>query len=122
MVHDREGSKKVFKGVKSANNKVSNNHKRSRKGDPPIMRKSLHALAAMLIAAIFTTAAYAAESHAAAAPAGVVNINTADAAQLALLPPVGAKAAPLIVDYRKELSAFNTSSALIRTQHFPDQH
>ncbi len=82
------------------------------------MRKSLHALAAMLIVAIFTTAAYAAESHAAAAPAGVVNINTADAAQLALLPRVGAKAAQRIVDYRKEHGAFKTTSDLMQVKGF----
>jgi len=85
------------------------------------MRKSLHALAAMLIVAIFTTAAYAAESHAAAAPAGVVNINTADAAQLALLPRVGAKAAQRIVDYRKEHGAFKTTSDLMQVKGFGDK-
>ncbi len=85
------------------------------------MQKSLHALAAMFLVAIFTTAAFAAESHAAAAPAGVVNINTADAAQLAFLPRVGAKAAQRIIDYRKEHGAFKTTSDLMQVKGFGDK-
>jgi competence protein ComEA len=75
----------------------------------------------MLIMAIFTTAAVAAESHAAAAPAGVVNINTADAAQLAFLPRVGTKAAQRIIDYRKEHGAFKTTSDLMQVKGFGDK-
>lgn len=49
---------------------------------------------------------------AAPAPTGVVNINTADAAHLAFLPRVGAKAAERIVAYRTEHGPFAKASDL----------
>jgi competence protein ComEA len=89
------------------------------------MRKSLNAVVAMLFIALFTTlstAAFAAETHAAApAPTGVVNINTADGAQLALLPRVGVKAAQRIIDYRKEHGAFKKTSDLMQVKGFGEK-
>jgi len=92
------------------------------------MRKSLYAIAAMLFIA-FTSAAQAAEtqstnsttSHAAVTAAGVVNLNSADAAQLALLPRVGAKAAQRIIDYRKEHGAFKKTSDLMQVKGFGEK-
>lgn len=52
---------------------------------------------------------------------GVVNINTADAAQLANLPRVGAKAAQKIVDYRKEHGSFQKTSDLMQVKGFGEK-
>ncbi len=61
-------------------------------------------VAACLMAAIPNAALRAQSSSTAAAkPAGpTVNINTADAAGLAVLPGIGAKTADLIVAYRQK--------------------
>ena len=89
------------------------------------MRKSLNAFLAMLFIALFTPAAFGAESHPSAAPAtapaGVVNINTAEVAQLALLPRVGAKAAQRIVAYRKEHGSFAKTSDLMQVKGFGEK-
>ena len=84
------------------------------------MRKSLHAILAMLFVAIFTSAAFAAASPA-TTPSGVVNINTADTAELAKLPRVGLKAAQRIVDYRKEHGAFAKTSDLMQVKGFGEK-
>ena len=54
----------------------------------------------------------------AAAPAGVVNINTADAAQLANLPRVGMKVAQRIIDYRTAHGPFARTSDLMQVKGF----
>ena len=51
-------------------------------------------------------------------PAGVVNINTADAAQLANLPRVGMKVAQRIVDYRTAHGPFASTSDLMQVKGF----
>jgi competence protein ComEA len=58
-----------------------------------------------------------------AAPAGgsqqgVVNINTADAAQLSLLPRVGEKAAQRIIEYRTQNGPFKKTSDLMQVKGF----
>lgn len=54
---------------------------------------------------------------AAAAPKGnAVNINSADAAQLALLPRVGPSVAQRIVDYRKKNGPFKSTDDLMLVQ------
>lgn len=68
------------------------------------MRKSLNTL--LFVLSLLTAVSMpvvAADASAAEAPAaaGVININTADAAQFALLPRVGEKAGARIVEYRK---------------------
>lgn len=89
------------------------------------MRKS-HPIV-VLIASLFllaTTSAFAADvdsapgagSGSAPTVSGVVNINTAEAAQLALLPRVGAKAAQRIVEYRKEHGPFRKTSDLMQVK------
>src|SRR5436309_3029529 len=86
------------------------------------MRKSLNAILAVLVIALCSTAAFAAENHAlVATPAGVVNLNTAEVAQLALLPRVGMKAAQRIVDYRKEHGAFKKTSDLMQVKGFGEK-
>ncbi|HEX8171767.1 MAG TPA: helix-hairpin-helix domain-containing protein [Thermoanaerobaculia bacterium] len=83
------------------------------------MRKSLHIVTVALLMAAFAGAALADAEPAgepAAAPAGVVNINTADAAQLALLPRVGEKVAQRIVDYRGQHGTFKKTSELMQVK------
>ena len=79
------------------------------------MRKSLHIVTLALILAAIGTVAMADE---AAAPSGVVNINSADAAQLALLPRVGEKAAQRIIEYRTEHGPFKKTSDLMQVKGF----
>ncbi|HEX8252545.1 MAG TPA: helix-hairpin-helix domain-containing protein [Thermoanaerobaculia bacterium] len=69
------------------------------------MRKLLFGLA-LFVLTLTTTA------MAETVPAGVVNINTADVAQLSLLPRIGEKAAQRIVDYRTEHGPFRSVSDL----------
>ena len=54
----------------------------------------------------------------ATAPAGVVNINTADAAQLSNLPRVGMKVAQRIVEYRTAHGPFARTSDLMQVKGF----
>lgn len=80
------------------------------------MRKSLHILTLSLIVLTFASAAFADAAPAGDSPAGVVNINTADAAQLALLPRVGEKAAARIIEYRTEHGPFKKTSELMQVK------
>ena len=64
-------------------------------------------LAGLVLAALPTFAAEARR---------VVNINTADAAQLALLPRVGPSVAQKIVDFRKENGPFKSAEDLMLVQ------
>ncbi|HEX7830212.1 MAG TPA: helix-hairpin-helix domain-containing protein [Thermoanaerobaculia bacterium] len=84
------------------------------------MRKSLQILSLTLIVLTFASAAFAADAEPAgnntAPSAGVVNINTADAAQLALLPRVGEKAAERIIAYRTEHGPFKKTSELMQVK------
>lgn len=80
------------------------------------MRKSLHIVALSLIVLTFATAAFADAAPAEPKPSGVVNINTADAAQLALLPRVGEKAAARIIEYRTQNGPFKKTSELMQVK------
>ncbi|MCU1244640.1 MAG: competence protein [Acidobacteria bacterium] len=85
------------------------------------MRKSHVIVVITLSLALICSAAFAAEptsAGAAASAAGSVNINTADGAQLAYLPRVGAKAAQRIIDYRKEHGPFHKTSDLMQVKGF----
>jgi competence protein ComEA len=95
--------------------KTTLNHKEKK-----TMRKSLLiVLSAILIIAISNVAMAADVQPAAAVTAtGVVNINTADVSQLAMLPRVGAKAAQRIADYRKEHGNFKKTSDLMQVKGF----
>ena len=80
------------------------------------MRKSLHIFSLVLIIAAFSSAAMA--DAAPASASGVVNINSADAAQLAFLPRVGEKAAQRIVDYRTQHGPFKKTADLMQVKGF----
>lgn len=84
------------------------------------MRKSHLIVLSVILIATISSAAMAAESQPVSAPAatGIVNLNTADAAQLAMLPRVGAKAAQRIIDYRKEHGNFRKTSDLMQVKGF----
>lgn len=81
------------------------------------MRKPLHIVTLALILVAFTTAAFA-DSGTAAPAAGVVNINTADAKQLMLLPRVGEKAAQRILEYRTQHGPFKKTAELMQVKGF----
>jgi competence protein ComEA len=91
-----------------------------RKGAIKTMRKSLNLLVAALVVLAVAGSALAA-TPATATPTGVVNINTADAAQLALLPHVGAKAAQRVVDYRHEHGPFKKTADLMQVRGFGEK-
>jgi competence protein ComEA len=77
------------------------------------MRKSLHILALTLVLLSISASAIAAESNAAT---GTVNVNTADASQLALLPRIGEKAAQRIIEYRTEHGPFKKATDLMQVK------
>ncbi|HYH09111.1 MAG TPA: helix-hairpin-helix domain-containing protein [Thermoanaerobaculia bacterium] len=82
------------------------------------MRKSLQFFALALVLLSLPTFSMAAEADAAGAPpqTGVVNINTADASQLALLPRIGEKAAQRIIEYRTEHGPFKKTTELMQVK------
>ncbi len=84
------------------------------------MRKSPIILALVILVTL-SMSAFAQTPGTPAAPAGVVNINTADATQLALLPHVGAKAAQRIVDYRKAHGNFARTTDLMEVKGFGEK-
>jgi competence protein ComEA len=49
---------------------------------------------------------------------GVVNLNTADSAQLAFLPRIGVKAAQQIIDYRTAHGPFHKTTDLMQVKGF----
>jgi competence protein ComEA len=79
------------------------------------MRKSLHIITLALILTAIGTVAMAETTP---SVSGVVNINSADSAQLALLPRVGEKAAQRIIDYRTEHGPFKKAADLMQVKGF----
>jgi competence protein ComEA len=71
---------------------------------------------ALLLVAAFWAAAAAAETAADPTVTHRVNINQASAAQIALLPRVGAKAAERIVEYRKTHGPFSQPEQLMEVK------
>ena len=84
------------------------------------MRKSHSIFVLGIIIATMCVSAFAADTQS-ITPAGVVNINSADVAQLSLLPRVGAKAAQRIVDYRTEHGPFRKATDLMQVKGFGDK-
>ncbi|HEX7154906.1 MAG TPA: helix-hairpin-helix domain-containing protein [Thermoanaerobaculia bacterium] len=81
------------------------------------MRKSLQLLAiATLLLTLGATTVLA--DDAAPSTRGVVNLNTADAAQLQFLPRVGEKAALRILEYRKQHGSFKKATDLMQVKGF----
>ena len=85
------------------------------------MRKS-HSifLLSLVLVSTICAGAFAADTQS-AAPAGVVNINTADAAQISYLPRVGAKAAQRVVEYRTQNGPFHKTTDLMQVTGFGDK-
>jgi competence ComEA-like helix-hairpin-helix protein len=77
------------------------------------MRKSLPMLTLALLLTAIGTVALADDGP---APSGVVNINTAGAAELALLPRIGEKGAQRIIDYRQEHGPFKKPADLMQVK------
>jgi competence protein ComEA len=80
------------------------------------MRKSLNLFTLAIVIAAVCSAAMAAETP--ASSAGVVNINSAAATELMLLPRVGEKAAQRIIEYRTEHGPFRKSVDLMQVKGF----
>ncbi len=83
-------------------------------------RKSPIILIVTFVLVAVATAAVA-DAAPSTSPAGVVNINTADASQLMLLPRVGAKAAQRIIDFRKEHGSFQKTTDLMQVKGFGEK-
>ena len=83
------------------------------------MRKSQTILVLGILVATMCASAFAADVQ--ATQSGVVNINTADAAQLSLLPRVGMKAAQRIVEYRTQHGPFQKATDLMQVKGFGDK-
>ena len=77
------------------------------------MRKFQTLLVALVL---ILSASAAVADQAEPAPAGVVNINTADATQLALLPGIGSKTGERIVAYRDENGPFKKATDLMQVK------
>lgn len=84
------------------------------------MRKS-HNILVLSFLILTMAAAAVADEAAAVAPAGVVNINTADVAQLRNLPRVGEKLAQRIIDYRSEHGPFRKTTDLMQVKGVGDK-
>ena len=79
-------------------------------------KKFFSLLVIMAMAALATVSLAAVEKPAATGKDKLVNINTADAAQLATLPQVGAKMAQRILDYRKSSGGFKRVQDLMKVK------
>jgi len=84
------------------------------------MRKSQTVVLIALTVLMIAGSAMA-DAASSAAPAGVVNINTADVAQLSYLPRVGAKAAQKIIDYRTQHGPFHKTTDLMQVKGFGEK-
>ena len=80
------------------------------------MRKSLHIITLALLTLAISSVALADAEPAGNGAAGVVNINTAGAAELALLPRIGEKAAQRIIDYRQANGPFKKAADLMQVK------
>jgi comEA protein len=81
--------------------------------------KTITTLLLLLFAAALPAMAEQAATPPPAAKAplqGTVNINTADATQLALLPGIGPKAADSIIEYRKSAGDFTSIDDLVKVK------
>lgn len=87
------------------------------------MRKSLTFMILTVLVTLFTAAPALAEDAAPqpASKGAVVNINTADASQLALLPRIGPAAAKRIIDYREANGGFKRTTDLMQVKGVGDK-
>jgi competence protein ComEA len=80
------------------------------------LRNTLTVALAVLILGIAGLTTASAETAAPAKGAGVVNINTADVAQLTLLPRIGPSAAERIIEYRTANGPFRKPTDLMQVK------
>jgi competence protein ComEA len=87
------------------------------------LRKSLSSILITIIVLTFTAAAFAADVTTPVTPAkaGVVNLNSADAPQLMLLPRIGQKAALRIIEFRKVNGSFKSTTELMQVKGIGDK-
>lgn len=85
------------------------------------MRKSLINIVTVVVMIFGAIGAFAAEESAPAQVAGVVNINSADAAQIAFLPRIGAKTADRVIAWRKENGQFKKATDLMQVKGISDK-
>ena len=78
--------------------------------------KLLTLLVILAMTAVSTVSLGAAEKQAAAGSDKLININTADAVQLAKLPQVGPKMAQRILDFRKNNGNFKRAQDLMKVK------
>lgn len=83
------------------------------------MRKSIISILILVALTLGATGALAAET--AKSPAGVVNINTADASQIAFMPRIGLKTAERVVQFREEHGAFKNPTDLMQVKGIGDK-
>lgn len=89
------------------------------------MKKILNPIVLIVALTLGTLPVIAEVTEAAASTApvvkGVVNINTADAAQIALLPKLGPKAGERVVAFRKENGPFKKTTDLMQVKGIGDK-
>lgn len=85
------------------------------------LRKPLFSIITVVTLLFGALGAFAAEEAAPAKVAGVVNINTADAAQIAFLPRIGAKTAERVVAWREENGQFKKTTDLMQVKGISDK-
>ena len=85
------------------------------------MRKSLIAIATTFILLSVGSLAAAEEASSSGSARPVININSADAAQFALLPRIGAKAGERIVAWRAENGPFKKTTDLMQVKGVGDK-
>lgn len=85
------------------------------------MRKSLINIVTLVVMLFATVGAFAAEEAAPAKVAGVVNINAADASQIALLPRIGPKTAERVIAWREANGKFSKSTDLMQVKGISDK-
>lgn len=83
--------------------------------------KSLKAFFLALLMLSLGSVAFAADDAAPATDSPKININTADASQLALLPRIGPKVAQSIVDYREANGPFRKATDLLQVKGIGDK-
>ncbi len=82
------------------------------------MRKSINSILILLAMTLAATGVLAADNS--DAP-GVVNINTADASQIAFLPRVGPKTAERVIQFREEHGPFDRPTDLMQVKGIGDK-
>lgn len=83
------------------------------------MRKSIISILILVALTLGATGAFATEAG--KSPAGVVNINTASASQIAFMPRIGPATAERVVQFREEHGAFKHATDLMQVKGIGDK-